>query len=125
MTEFEANYSLKGVHSGRNVSLKKIGYPDNPFTAVDVVSLTQVDLLREPVKLGFYKEVNFQAPDKTLFTFYDDVGNRIVGELEVELFHKRMRWTKPPRGFDVPSFTVRLRITQDLHQTVWVPSSQV
>lgn len=124
-TEFDVSYSLRGVNSGRAVDLKKIGTPDNPFIGVDVISLTQVDLLREQSHLGFYKEVLIQSPDKTLFTFYDDIENRIVGELEVELSRKRMRWTKPSTRYDVPAFTVRMRIYQDLQKTMWVPSSQV
>lgn len=109
------DYTNDKVVSGRSHRLAQYGDPDLAFTDVNIIELIPHRSWQH-VEMRSYKEKAYLFPAEYNFTIFNDIRKHLMGELNVELYYKRMRWTKPATYFQTPGYTVILEIVQDPHQ---------
>jgi hypothetical protein len=106
------DYTNDKVVSGRSNNLSMFGHPDLAFTDVNIIELIPHRHWK-PLVMRFYKEKAYLFPEQYNFTIFNEIRTELMGELHVELYFKRMRWTKPQTFFNTPGYTVKLEIIQD------------
>lgn len=114
-TVITLDYMNDKVVSGRSHRLAQYGNPELAFTDVNILELIPHPSWQH-VDMRSYKEKSNLFPEQYNFTIFNNVRKHLMGELNIELYRKRLRWTKPQTYFGTPGYQVVLEIIQNPHQ---------